>query len=100
MRPASWRQVSAGTTHACAIASDGSAWCWGDNLQGQLGNPALFVATSAQQVGGGTSWQQISAGGAHTCAIQTGGSLWCWGDNSSGQLGTGAATGGAPILVP
>jgi len=30
--------ISAGGTHACAVKTDGSLWCWGNNDFGQLGN--------------------------------------------------------------
>ena len=30
--------LSAGGTHACGIATDGRAWCWGANVAGQLGD--------------------------------------------------------------
>nr|WP_232347263.1 InlB B-repeat-containing protein [Bifidobacterium sp. W8110] len=31
-------QVSAGTDHSLALGSDGNAWAWGDNSDGQLGD--------------------------------------------------------------
>ena len=32
------KQISAGSSHTCAIASDDKAYCWGDGYPGQLGN--------------------------------------------------------------
>lgn len=32
-----WLRVAAGREHTCAIASDRSLWCWGENAAGQLG---------------------------------------------------------------
>jgi cysteine-rich repeat protein len=32
-----WTMVASGISHTCAIATDGSLWCWGDNTNGQLG---------------------------------------------------------------
>ena len=36
--PLSFVQISAGAEHACGVASDGKAWCWGDGTNGQLGD--------------------------------------------------------------
>lgn len=33
------RSVVAGNDHACAIRDDGSVWCWGANVRGELGRP-------------------------------------------------------------
>jgi alpha-tubulin suppressor-like RCC1 family protein len=29
--------LEVGSTHACAVATDGALTCWGDNISGQLG---------------------------------------------------------------
>ena len=42
--PDTWTAVSAGDDHACALATDGTAWCWGHDRNGQLGNGAALTA--------------------------------------------------------
>ena len=64
--------ISAGSNHSCAIRSDGSVVCWGENFDGQADAP----------VGDFTA---VSAGSNHSCAIRSDGSVVCWGDNTSGQ---------------
>jgi hypothetical protein len=33
------RSIVAGNDHACAILDEGSVWCWGSNVRGELGRP-------------------------------------------------------------
>lgn len=81
-------QVSAGEQHTCAIAA-GSAWCWGLNTWGQVGDlssvnrttPTLVLALSMGQV------TDISAGGRTTCAVSQERRAWCWGAGDWGRLG-------------
>jgi len=88
---ATWKSVSAGQSHTCAITIDGSLWCWGSNSQGQLGDKTQALKnTPVNIVVAGVSWAAVAAGATHTCALAVGGSLWCWGDNTAGQLGIGS----------
>jgi alpha-tubulin suppressor-like RCC1 family protein len=31
------RQIATGFGHACALAHDGGIWCWGGNIDGEIG---------------------------------------------------------------
>ncbi|MFB6262983.1 MAG: hypothetical protein ABEL76_05075 [Bradymonadaceae bacterium] len=84
---ATWKTVTTGTAHTCAIAGSDKAYCWGNNGAGRLGNGKSSNRPSPTRVQGSASWDQLRAGGAHTCGIQTNGTLWCWGSNAVGQLG-------------
>ena len=85
-----WCQIDAGDLHTAAVKTDGSAWTWGRNACGQLGDGTIAPRSSPGTVsGGGTTWCQISAGGGHTAAVKTDSTAWAWGFNSSGQLGDG-----------
>jgi cysteine-rich repeat protein len=87
-------EVAVGGQSTCALRSDSSLWCWGNNSSGQLrlsntSNRLTPVAVA------GTAWDQVACGQTHACAVRADGSLSCWGNNGSGQLGatTGADTG-------
>ena len=82
--------VSPGWFHTCALKSDDTVWCWGDNEFGQLGTgTAIDSTTPVATVSLGPTVQEIISGGYHSCAIKAGGSVWCWGLNATGQLGDG-----------
>jgi alpha-tubulin suppressor-like RCC1 family protein len=50
----SFRQVSAGGTHVCGHTPEGRAYCWGFNLDGQLGigNTSIVVSPTPVPVAG------------------------------------------------
>ncbi len=88
------RSVSAGFHHSCALINDGTARCWGDNDNGELGdgstNPSDVPVTVAGLAVGAT----IFAGGASSCATVGVGSAKCWG--AAGLIGDGS--GGASVI--
>jgi alpha-tubulin suppressor-like RCC1 family protein len=92
--PGGWAAVSAGVYETCATRTGGTLWCWGFDLDGELGVGSSLVQELPLQVttpapGG---WAAVSAGDSRTCATRTGGTLWCWGNNDNGQLGIGSHT--------
>jgi alpha-tubulin suppressor-like RCC1 family protein len=64
--------VSAGLGNGCALRTDGTIACWGNDGWGQSSPPpGVFTA--------------VETDGGHTCAIDTLGTLQCFGNNGSGQ---------------
>jgi alpha-tubulin suppressor-like RCC1 family protein len=89
-----WTQVTVGARHACALASNGHAYCWGEGEWGQLGTGTSPIELPAPtRVAGGLQFAQISAGTEHTCAVTADGKAYCWGSNGLGELGDGTTTG-------
>ncbi|MCH9687413.1 MAG: hypothetical protein K0V04_38620 [Deltaproteobacteria bacterium] len=85
-------EVAVGDRHSCAVKLDGSLWCWGDNLLGQLADGALEQSMSPVPIPGfgpGAEVQSISAR-THTCAVRNGNVAVCWGDNTSQKVDFGA----------
>lgn len=79
------QSVAIGSRHTCALMSDTSVSCWGQNSNGELGNgvldpiPAPPHPTPAT-VPGLTGVTAIAAGSVHSCALIAGGAVTCWGD--------------------
>lgn len=90
--------LTAGTEHACGLATDGRAWCWGFNGLGQTGQAPGGGQIYPALVRGGHTFSALSAGSAHTCGLAADG-LYCWGENGSGQLGVLSLEGTGPVLV-
>ena len=93
--------VAVGNVSACAVATDGSVWCWGANASGQLGNGTTRSAEVVTKVEGlGTSVAtHVAAGFRHFCVTTVDGFVLCWGDNSKGQLGNSGLDSKAPVPV-
>lgn len=92
-RDLDWASVSAGSgLHTCAIKTNGTLWCWGDNRLGTLGDGTFIDRPAPVQIGTDSDWTSVSAGAYQTCGVRGTGMLWCWGWNGFGQLGDGTTT--------
>lgn len=80
-----FKALAAGLAHTCALADDGSVWCWGSNALGQLSGES--DSDTPMRVMALPRATAIAVGYAHSCALAEDGTVWCWGDNGSGQLG-------------
>jgi YD repeat-containing protein len=96
-----WCQISAGGNHSLGVRTGGSAWAWGVNGCGQMGNNTTTLRSSPVSVVGGFSdWCQISGGYTHSLGVRTGGSAWAWGYNAQGRLGNNTtANRSSPVSV-
>jgi len=109
-----WMQVSAGAYSACALTTDGRAYCWGLSASpdGSTGG------SRPAPVSGGLSFASISVGSPlqcdpnrpeqscennrayHVCGVTSTGQGYCWGANRYGQLGDGTTNPApTPVLV-
>lgn len=82
-------RIAQGGSHSCFVASDGRAWCWGDNSQGQLGTGGTGSSTVPVRVAGDLRFTHLSLGWQHSCGVTTDRRVYCWGFNFHGQLGDG-----------
>ena len=86
----------------CGLDAGGTAYCWGHNSDGVLGNGTVSGTTQCAyskivacvpvptKVGGDHQFSSLSASEFHVCGVATGtGDGYCWGTNISGALGSG-----------
>jgi alpha-tubulin suppressor-like RCC1 family protein len=103
--------VSVGSVHACGVAMDGKAYCWGSNKPAMLGTTR---PTTICDVGGPSEracspfpvlvefaepFETLRVGDHHACGITRSGRLVCWGHNQYGELGTGWDDEPTPLEV-
>jgi len=82
------KSVVAGGGHACALIAGGTVSCWGNNSDGQLGDPA-HASFAPRTIPAMHDVIEVAAGDKHTCVLLGDRSVWCWGRNSYGEVGDG-----------
>ena len=91
--------VSAGFSHTMALRADGTAWAWGADWGGPLGDGGTSVHsavpvqvmdfTAPSGLAPLTNVVAVSAGDDHSLAIRADGTVWGWGNDLHGQTGVG-----------
>lgn len=84
--------IATGHQHSCALLSDGTVKCWGNNSYGQIGSGASVdsaLHATPVAVPGITSATAIATTKNHTCVALSDGTAKCWGANDRKQLGDG-----------
>lgn len=65
------KAVASGSGHTCALLTNGTVQCWGDNLDGELGNGTTANSSVPVTVAGITDATAVTTGFIHTCAQLT-----------------------------
>ncbi len=85
----SFGAISGGVSHTCALSQSGTAYCWGWNSRGTVGDGTRTLRRTPVAVSGGIRFSMISVGVYHACGVSVTGDAYCWGANSDGELGDG-----------
>jgi alpha-tubulin suppressor-like RCC1 family protein len=80
--------------HSCAVLQSGQLYCWGENVETQLGQGDApdENQSSPVRVADFTDVLAVSCGQGHTLALRASGDVYGWGRNTTGQVGLGEGT--------
>lgn len=83
-----FQAIAAGSENSCALSTDGAAWCWGDNRNGNVGDRTRITRLVPTRVAGTVRFRSISLDDI-PCAVADSASTYCWGGLST-----------TPVVVP
>jgi alpha-tubulin suppressor-like RCC1 family protein len=75
----SFAKVSAGWQHTCAITTAQTAFCWGHNQVGEVGDGTSLNRWEPRRVAGSILFSRLSAGVEAVCGETTQNRAYCWG---------------------
>lgn len=89
------RASALGWQSACAVTTDETVWCWGDNMGGNLGtypgpdtcHGGYPCSIAPLQIAGLDEVVQLGVGLWQVCALRRDGTVWCFGGNAEFELG-------------
>jgi len=75
--------VAVGDEHVCALLRDDSVWCWGSNINRELGlDLTIEFSANPVKIADLEKVTQLEAGSTHSCALLENGTIKCWGRGS------------------
>lgn len=97
--------IAAGSEFSLALTEDGTAYAWGLNFSGALGDGTTTrrLQPVAVALPEGPTFVEVVAGGQHALARTSAGELVAWGNNGQGQLGDGTTDARSlpgPVTAP
>jgi hypothetical protein len=95
-----FKRIYSGGRHFCGIAYDDTAFCWGDNEFGQVGDGSTTNRLAPVPIASSARFVDISPSDVSTCGITTTGSALCWGRRFIPGPGIPAGPIVAPLAVP
>lgn len=102
------KSLSLNENNACALTTDGLAFCWGDGSEGELGDASapgprgslVPVAVDMSGALSGKTIKKISSNGYTYCAIASDDKAYCWGFGLDGSQGDNLqAESPSPVAV-
>jgi alpha-tubulin suppressor-like RCC1 family protein len=90
---------STGTARMCGLDAGAQAFCWGYNINGEVGNGTTDPAPTPSLVIGGHRFTTI-ASSYHTCGLEDAARAYCWGPSIGGELGDGTTDNFYSALSP
>lgn len=103
-----WRMIHPGGRNVLGLTTEGEAYAWGDNAEGQLGNGTTTASSSPVAIIGGNKFaalypsrdESVTDFSNSAIGLTGDGRLLGWGYNGKGQLGTGNTTNfSSPVAV-
>jgi len=95
--------IAAGMAHACGVTLDQEVYCWGLNVEGELGTDDMLGANDSGiavpvLAGVDRPLLQLDLGDYSSCGLAVDGSVMCWGDIQGLLEGAPGGIDGSPPI--
>jgi alpha-tubulin suppressor-like RCC1 family protein len=98
----SFASVALGAQHGCALSTAGTAYCWGENGTGAVGDGTTTDRHTPVAIAG-HAFASLALGENYSCGLKADGSVWCWGTRTGGTeqrlAPTRLADGGRTVVA-